>query len=236
MFTKFKRLRDKAPLKSSYDAVIIGGGLNGLATAYYLARNHGIKNVAVIEKRHIGFGGAGRNTAIVRANQRTKENLPLYDEGLKLWPKLTAELDFNLMFNNCGNLNLAHSILGTIEEKMREMTYDLALLLTHYPLLGTNLDLFMNSRRLINFVNSQKIEFVFCGHSHCLRLENTYNLYTGHRFYHFMCGTTASSNIMMGDDNMFLYYANIGDENFHLYVIRILRKDGHLEFKEEKIR
>ncbi len=109
MFSKFKRLWEKAPLKSNYDAVIIGGGLHGLATAYYLARNHGMKNVAVIEKRHIGFGGAGRNTAIVRANQRTKENLPLYDEGLKLWPKLTAELDFNLMFNNCGNLNLAHS-------------------------------------------------------------------------------------------------------------------------------
>ena len=109
MFGKFKRLWGKALLKSNYDAVIIGGGLHGLATAYYLARNHGMKNVAVIEKRHIGFGGAGRNTAIVRANQRTKENLPLYDEGLKLWPKLTAELDFNLMFNNCGNLNLAHS-------------------------------------------------------------------------------------------------------------------------------
>jgi sarcosine oxidase subunit beta len=109
VFSKFKRLWEKAPLKSNYDAVIIGGGLHGLATAYYLARNHGMKNVAVIEKRHIGFGGAGRNTAIVRANQRTKENLPLYDEGLKLWPKLTAELDFNLMFNNCGNLNLAHS-------------------------------------------------------------------------------------------------------------------------------
>ncbi len=109
MFRKFKRLWEKAPLKSSYDAVIIGGGLHGLATAYYLARNHGMKNVAVIEKRHIGFGGAGRNTAIVRANQRTKENLPLYDEGLRLWPELTAELDFNLMFNNCGNLNLAHS-------------------------------------------------------------------------------------------------------------------------------
>ena len=109
MFVKYKHLWGKTPLKSSYDAVIIGGGLHGLATAYYLARNHGMKNVAVIEKRHIGFGGAGRNTAIVRANQRTKENLPLYDEGLKLWPKLTAELDFNLMFNNCGNLNLAHS-------------------------------------------------------------------------------------------------------------------------------
>jgi sarcosine oxidase subunit beta len=89
--------------------VIIGGGLHGLATAYYLAREQGIANVAVIEKRYIGFGGAGRNTAIVRANQRTKENLPLYNEGLALWPKLTDELDFNLMFFNCGNLNLAHS-------------------------------------------------------------------------------------------------------------------------------
>ncbi len=109
MFRKSERLWGKAPLMSDYDAVIIGGGLHGLATAYYLARNHGMKNIAVIEKRHIGFGGAGRNTAIVRANQRTKENLPLYKEGLELWPKLTAELDYNLMFYNCGNLNLAHS-------------------------------------------------------------------------------------------------------------------------------
>jgi sarcosine oxidase subunit beta len=96
-------------MKSSYDAVIIGGGVHGLATAYYLARNHGMKNVAVIEKRFIGFGGAGRNTAIVRANQRTQENIPLYREALALWPVLTRELDFNLMFNNCGNLNLLHS-------------------------------------------------------------------------------------------------------------------------------
>ena len=109
MFHKIKRFWGKAPLKSSYDAVIIGGGLHGIAAAYFLARDHGMKNVAVIEKRYIGFGGAGRNTAIVRANQRTKENLPLYAEGLKLWPTLMAELDFNMMFFNCGNLNLAHS-------------------------------------------------------------------------------------------------------------------------------
>jgi sarcosine oxidase subunit beta len=89
--------------------VIIGGGLHGLATAYFLAKDQGIREVAVIEKRYLGFGGAGRNTAIVRANQRTRENLPLYREGLELWPTLTDELDFNLMFFNCGNLNLAHS-------------------------------------------------------------------------------------------------------------------------------
>jgi sarcosine oxidase subunit beta len=109
MFFRSKRLWNRPPLKKNYDAVIIGGGLHGLATAYFLARNHGMHNVAVIEKRYLGFGGAGRNTAIVRANQRTSENLPLYKEALELWPILTQELDFNLMFHNCGNLNLAHS-------------------------------------------------------------------------------------------------------------------------------
>ena len=110
MIGKYKRLWGKQPpLASHYDAVIIGGGLHGLATAYYLARNHGMNKVAVIEKKYIGFGGAGRNTAIVRANQRTQENLPLYKEALEMWPALTRELDFNLMFYNCGNLNLAHS-------------------------------------------------------------------------------------------------------------------------------
>ncbi|MBW2590169.1 MAG: FAD-dependent oxidoreductase, partial [Deltaproteobacteria bacterium] len=81
MFCKYKRLWAlPTSLRSNYDAVIIGGGLHGLATAYFLARNHGLRNVAVIEKRYVGFGGSGRNTAIVRANQRTQENLPLYKE------------------------------------------------------------------------------------------------------------------------------------------------------------
>ena len=110
MFGMYKPLwGKKRRLKSSYDAVIIGGGLHGLATAYFLAKEHGITDVAIIEKRFIGFGGAGRNTAIVRANQRTQYNVPLYKEALDLWPVLTKELDFNLMFNNCGNLNLMHS-------------------------------------------------------------------------------------------------------------------------------
>ncbi|UCF91049.1 MAG: FAD-dependent oxidoreductase [Desulfobacterales bacterium] len=110
MFGRHKPLwGKKTRLKSSYDAVIIGGGLHGLATAYFLARDHDLTNVAVIEKRYIGFGGGGRNTAIVRANQRTSQNVPLYKEALALWPVLTRELDYNLMFFNCGNLNLMHS-------------------------------------------------------------------------------------------------------------------------------
>jgi sarcosine oxidase subunit beta len=110
MLSKNKPMWGKpAKLKSNYDVVIIGGGLHSLATAYYLAKDHGITDIAIIEKNYIGFGGAGRNTAIVRANQRTQYNVPLYKEALDLWPVLTRELDYNLMFNNCGNLNLMHS-------------------------------------------------------------------------------------------------------------------------------
>jgi sarcosine oxidase subunit beta len=106
---KIKSLWGKSPMKSNYDMVIIGGGIHGLATAYFLGRDHGVKDVAVLERRFVGYGGTGRNTAIVRANQRSQENVKLYDEGLKLWPKLISDLDFNMMFLNCGNLNLAHS-------------------------------------------------------------------------------------------------------------------------------
>jgi len=110
MFSKQKPLwGKKKKLKSSYDVVLIGGGLHNLATAYFLAKEHGITDIAIIEKNFIGFGGAGRNTAIVRANQRTQHNVPLYKEALVLWPVLTKDLDYNLMFNNCGNLNLMHS-------------------------------------------------------------------------------------------------------------------------------
>ena len=122
MFGKNKRWWEKHSLQPRYDAVIIGGGLHGLAAAYFLARVHGLTRVAVIEKRYIGFGGAGRNTAIVRANQRTQENVPLYKEGLALWPVLTKELDLNLMFNNCGNLNLCHSEAAITAARMNVAT------------------------------------------------------------------------------------------------------------------
>ena len=142
-------------------------------------------------------------------------------------------IDNNLVRSDHGFVE--EGILYTIEEKMREITYDLPLLLTHYPLVGTDMDVFINSRKLIDFVNSNKIEHVFCGHEHFLRLENTCDLYINHRFDHFICGTTASANRPM-DDNVFLFYENLGDDDSHVYVIRLLHKDGHLEFIEEKIR
>jgi sarcosine oxidase, subunit beta len=73
----FKRFWKESPLKTSYDAVIIGGGLHGMASAYFLASRYGLTDVAVIDKKFIGCGAAGRNTAIVRANQRTQENIPI---------------------------------------------------------------------------------------------------------------------------------------------------------------
>jgi sarcosine oxidase subunit beta len=97
------------PMRSQYDAVIIGGGVHGLATAYYLAANHGIHNVAVLEKSYIGSGGSGRNTAILRSNYLTPEGIRFYDRSVKLYEHLAADLNFNVMFSQRGHLTLAHN-------------------------------------------------------------------------------------------------------------------------------
>ena len=89
--------------------VIVGGGIHGLATAYYLARNHGITKVAVLDKGYLGGGGSGRNTAILRSNYLTPEGVAFYDRSLELYRGLAADLNFNVMFSRRGHLTLAHS-------------------------------------------------------------------------------------------------------------------------------
>lgn len=99
----------QSPLESSYDVVIIGGGGHGLATAYYLAREHGVRRVAVLERSYIGSGGTGRNTTILRANYKTPETIRFYQASFELYRTLAEELDFNLLRSERGLLWLAHS-------------------------------------------------------------------------------------------------------------------------------
>lgn len=95
--------------KPSYDVIIIGGGGHGLATAFYLAKEHGIRNVAVVEKGWIGSGNIGRNTTIVRSNYELRKNALFYEHSMKLWEGLSQELNYNVMFSQRGVLNLAHN-------------------------------------------------------------------------------------------------------------------------------
>src|SRR6266540_3161488 len=101
--------------KDAYDVVVVGGGGHGLATAYYLARRHGITDVAVVEKGWLGGGNMARNTTIIRSNYLWDESATIYEHSLKLWEGLEAELDYDLLFDQRGVLNLAHS-LGDVRE------------------------------------------------------------------------------------------------------------------------
>ena len=103
MFTTHERL---AP---SYDVVIIGAGGHGLAAAYYLARDHGITNVCVLEKGYLGGGNTGRNTTIIRSNYLTSEGVKFYDESVRLWQDLGTDFDLNLFYSTRGHYTLAHT-------------------------------------------------------------------------------------------------------------------------------
>jgi sarcosine oxidase subunit beta len=104
-----RMFRQPDRLQPSYDAVIIGGGGHGLAVAYYLARDHGMTNVAVLEKGYLGGGNTGRNTTIIRSNYLTPEGVKFYDESLRLWQDLSQEFDLNLFYSNRGHFTLAHT-------------------------------------------------------------------------------------------------------------------------------
>jgi len=103
--------------KDSYDVIIIGGGGHGLATAYYLAKEHGITNVAVLEKGWIGGGNTGRNTTIIRSNYLWDESAAIYEKALQLYEGLSQELNYNIMLSQRGVMNLAHNL-----HDMRELS------------------------------------------------------------------------------------------------------------------
>ena len=105
--------------KKEYDAIIVGGGGHGLTTAYYLAKNHGINNIAVIEKGWIGGGNTGRNTTIIRSNYLWDQSAALYEHALKLWEGMSQELNYNVMFSQRGVMNVAHNLHDVRELKRR---------------------------------------------------------------------------------------------------------------------
>ena len=105
--------------KNNYDAIIIGGGGHGLTTAYYLAKNHGLNNIAVIEKGWIGGGNTGRNTTIIRSNYLWDQSAALYEHALKLWEGMSQELNYNVMFSQRGVMNVAHTLHDVRELKRR---------------------------------------------------------------------------------------------------------------------
>jgi hypothetical protein len=141
-------------------------------------------------------------------------------------------IDSNELYNDNGYVE--KEALMAVSQKINQTEYDIPLLLTHYSILGTDECPLQNSALVIDFVQKHKIEYVFCGHTHELELMRTTDLYQEHSFIQFMCGTLSSCN-HANDDNMFLYYENVGSVDMHIYLIRIFPEMGRVIFKQEVV-
>src|ERR1700746_2065339 len=115
----WQRMGPKPAPKPRYQVVIIGGGGHGLATAYYLAKEHGMRNIAVLEKGWIGGGNTARNTTIIRSNYLWDESAALYEKAMKLWEGLSQDLNYNVMLSQRGVMNLAHTLQDVRDTERR---------------------------------------------------------------------------------------------------------------------
>ncbi len=145
---------------------------------------------------------------------------------------LIISIDSNELYRDEGYVEI--EVLNAVSKKIKLIEYDLPLLLIHHSLLGTDECPLKNSSSIIDFVHQHKIENVFCGHTHELEIMRTTDLYNGNSFTQFMCGSLSSIN-HANDDNMFLHYENLGNDNMHLRLVRIFLEKGKVTFKEEMI-
>lgn len=145
---------------------------------------------------------------------------------------LVISVDSNELYSDDGYVE--EKVLKAISKEIKQTEYDIPLLITHYSVLGTDECPLKNSSILIDFVQKHTIKHVFCGHTHELELMRTNDLYSGHSFDQYTCGTLTSRNHTK-DDNLFLYYENLGTKDMHLYLIRIFIEKDKLVFKEKKV-
>ncbi len=172
------------------------------------------------------------NREITKVNENFTDVNFIKSISVKGQTLLIINIDSNELYSDDGYVE--KEVLSAVSMKIEQTEYDLPLLMTHYSILGTDECPLKNSACLIDFVQRHNIKYVFCGHTHELELMRTTDLYHGHSFHHFMCGTLASCN-HANDDNMFLYYENFDSDEMHLYLTRIFLERGKVHFKEEMV-
>lgn len=145
---------------------------------------------------------------------------------------LVVSIDTSQLYSDYGYVDI--EILRAVSAALKQMTYEKAALLVHYSILGTDAHPLHNPLRLIDFVREHNIEHVFCGHTHELEIRRSTDLYHGHTFTQYMCGSLSSCN-NTNDSNMFLYYENFGDENMRIHLVRMHLEGDQLTFKDEII-
>ena len=143
---------------------------------------------------------------------------------------LVVSIDTSQLYSDYGYVD--EEILRAVSVALKQLTYDKAVLLVHYSILGTDAHPLHNPLRLIDFVREHNIEHVFCGHTHELEIRRSTDLYHGHTFTQYMCGSLSSCN-NTNDSNMFLYFENFGDDNMRIHLVRIHLEGDQLTFKDE---
>jgi predicted phosphodiesterase len=145
---------------------------------------------------------------------------------------LVVSIDTSQLYSDYGYVDV--EILRAVSAALKQLTYEKAVLLVHYSILGTDAHPLHNPLRLIDFVREHNIGHVFCGHTHELEIRRSTDLYHDHTFTQYMCGSLSSCN-NTNDSNMFLYYENFGDENMRIHLVRMHLEGDQLKFKDETI-